>query len=123
MNITALREYLVMENGNVNFPKSLGKLEADLLEYQRITKINSSLVCRGIDMVFDKYPGSSIGMEALTNLSMMELKATPDQYAGLVPALQEYVRSNVGDSPSYKFGKTNGRGFWRWKDKNLNTNV
>jgi hypothetical protein len=117
MNVVALRAYLVEENGNINFAKSLARLEADLLEYQRQRKLNSSLVRRGVDLVFDKYQGAAISMQALTNLALIELKAMPDQYAMLMPALEAYVRLNTGDSSQYKFGKTSGRGFWRWRDR------
>lgn len=119
MNLTALKAYLVEENGNVDFARSLGRLEADLLEYQRMTKINSSLVKRGVDLVFDKYLGASIAMHALINLSLQELKATPDQYSPLTTALEQYVRLNTGTYGEAKFGKAGGRGFWRWKDYTL----
>ena len=119
MNLTALKAYLIEENGNVNFVKSLARLEADLMEYQYAKKANTALARQGIDMVFDKYRGASIGLHVLTNLALQELRATPDQYAPLTESIDEYMRTNTGVESNFKFGRTSGRGFWRRCDKNL----
>lgn len=117
MKLSALKEYLVEENGNVNFPKSLGKLEADLLEYDRISKKNRAIVESGIDTLFDKYRGASISMHALINLALPPSgSVTPDQWVMLEQTLIKYMSANSGDCGRAKFGKAGGKGYWRWSD-------
>lgn len=117
MNLVALKAYLCETGGRVDMKASLGKLEAELMEYQRTRDINESLVRRGVRAVYDKYPGASVSIDGMINLALAEIKPHPSNFNPLKEALIRYMNMNSGERGVAKFGKAGGKGYWRWSDQ------
>ena len=123
MNTKALEVYCAFsEDGTIDYKKSAENLIADLQSYEAVLEVTGEKVKDAILAVFEKYKGTNLNVPALTNFTMQELAATPENYAVYQNGIKAFIKANQGTRESGAVlcvRKGIGGGASLWADKPL----
>lgn len=118
MNLRALKEYLVMENGAVNYEASQQKLIKDLQEFEAQNNQEYEMASQYVHNVFESNKGSRLATDFVISQAFINSGEPASKFPVLTEVFRDYIKANTGekDTALFGMGKGKGGGIWRWSD-------
>jgi hypothetical protein len=110
-------DFIVRVNGAIDQEATLNKFSAALAEYSAKRETEEADISAAVNAVFDKYPGASVNLPALSNLACANLKVSASSHAAMTERVADFVRANAGEGGAFEIRKGKGGGVSRRADK------
>lgn len=109
-------EFIVRSNGSIDQAATLAKFSAALGEYVTKRETEDDDISRAVNTVFDRHPGASINLPALSSMACGVLNTSASAYTEMSERVANFVRANSGEGGAYQIKKGKGGGVRRTAD-------
>ena len=110
---------------NIDVEATVSKFRSYVVKANEIRRNDQEVIAKGVDALFDQYPGTFIMIDAIKSMVLQTLKVHPNSYGVLSDRLHKYVQENTevangltedGQPALFVLKKGKGGGFARKRD-------
>lgn len=105
MSLSLTTALVLSASGEIDEQASTRAFQDALANYKAERELESDTISEQVHAIFDQYPGASIQMPALINMTLRSLNVQPANYSTMFEKVGAFVRAN-SDRPATVDKKT-----------------
>lgn len=88
-----LKEYLVLDGGNLDLAATLEKFEKDVVDFHEFETKATEQIHVEVNALFDAHAGQTLPMPFIASAVLSSLKVTPNQWGAYSEKITEYLHA------------------------------